>query len=216
MTDNDAVNQLSDLVHRIVDGVNFMPPVTCHGCNRSVPITSVDFAYLRNAVKEANALVDRIDFLRSTKPPTPPPPPEAQPTVVNRLKDLPVIPGCVLDPAIYHSFSVRSHLEVFDGPILTELELRLETYLEKWCTQTANGYTSRSLITASDRSTITAYTRGEIDLYTAMTVDSGGVGMLVDRNHKRGVSIKLVALVNLPDSYLPAKGAMHDHGLKPR
>lgn len=112
---------------------------------------------------------------------------------------------------------VRS-LEEYEGPILTEYAAESgATYVEKWCTQTLDGRTFRSLLVRADLRSIELYLMQRVDLRTLLESRSDGFGFLVDQTpDDPRPTISVVTLQSLPSDYLPAHGILHDPSLHPR
>lgn len=121
-----------------------------------------------------------------------------------------------------HDVTFIRDLERYEGPILSEYRAEEGgvSYLEKWCTQTADGTRHRFLLVRSDQRSIAQYMAKRITMLQLLVNRSDGVGFLVDRERTgdtiRTVRVALSILSELPPDYLPEEDTYHDESLRPR
>jgi hypothetical protein len=118
-------------------------------------------------------------------------------------------------PRLPRLLELVRHLEVFDGPILSEKRAvgAGALYLEKWCARDAT--TERTLLVRTEARAVAEYMARRMSLLDLLTKPSDGVGFILDTAGGTLVAIYMVELTTLPPRYLPQPTAMHDEGLRP-
>ena len=113
-------------------------------------------------------------------------------------------------------------IEEFDGPILSEYRSGIGggTYVEKWCAQSDDSQTQRSIIVRCDQRSIVEYIGGRISMLSMLRNSSDGICLIVDRRLREGQPrVQRVAIEQfdrLPGSYLPQESVMYDASLRPQ
>lgn len=117
-------------------------------------------------------------------------------------------------PSLPRNFRVVRDLEVFEGPLLSQLQApEGGAYIEKWCTR--DGGVDRSVIVRSDQRAVAQYLARRMTLLDLLSKPSDGIGFLVDRRRNETTRVSLVAVSELPTKYLPTSTAIHDESLRP-
>jgi hypothetical protein len=139
---------------------------------------------------------------------------ETFPTKKETATMLPEIGMRVPDGVQYPLHVVRV-LEEFDGVILSVLATDPSgpgAFLERYCTESDG--VSRWLVVKTDPSSVEEYLEGTLALVDLLRRHTD-VAMLVDRLRGEIVARRLIALRELPESYLPKPDVFHDPELRP-